>query len=125
MRLHPVFRTLVSQPDLLVEHAGAYAELASAEMAMAAHQLKARAAMAVASIACAALGASLTGTALLLVAVTPLQEMAAPWALIAAPAVPLLAAGALWWAQSRRAVDLSFGAVREQMQIDRAVWRRL
>lgn len=125
MQLHPVFRTLISQPEMLAEHAGAYAELASAEVALAAHQAKARAAMAVAALACGALGVSLAGTAVLLLAVMPLASMPAPWALALVPAVPLLAALGLWWAQGRCHVDLGFAAVREQLALDRSLWQRV
>lgn len=125
MLLHPVFRTLVSKPELLAEHAVAYVELASAEVGAAARQAKTRAAMAAASLACGALGVGLAGTALLLLAVIPVGDMPAPWALAAAPAVPLAASIGLWWDQRRRAVDLSFSAVREQLLLDRGLWQRV
>lgn len=125
MFLHPVFRTLVSQPELLAEHAGAYVELASAEVGLASQQVRVRAAMAVAALACGALGASLGGTALLLLAVVPLSEMPAPWALALAPAVPLAAAVGLWWAQGRLTIDLSFATLREQLALDRGLWQQV
>lgn len=125
MWLHPVFRTLASRPELLAEHAGAYVDLAAAEVDVAARQVRTRAALMAASLACGALGVGLAGTALLLLAVTPLQEMPAPWALLAAPAVPLGAALGLWWAQGRKSVDLHFSALREQVALDRQLWQQV
>lgn len=125
MLLHPVFRTLVSKPELLAEHAGAYLSLASAEVEVAAHQVRARAAMAVAAVACGALGISLAAMALMLLAVLPVAGMPAPWALAVAPALPLAGAAGLWWAQGRHAVDLSFATLREQVAIDRVLLQRV
>jgi uncharacterized membrane protein YqjE len=125
MWLHPVFRTLASRPELLTEHAGAYVDLAAAEVDVAARQVRTRAALMAASLACAALGVGLAGTALLLLAVTPLQAMPAPWALAAAPAVPLGAALGFWWMQGRKAVDLRFAALREQLALDRQLWQQV
>lgn len=125
MWLHPVFRTLASRPELLAEHAGAYVDLAAAEVDLAARQVRTRAALMAAALACGALGVGLAGTALLLLAVTPLQAMPAPWALAAAPAVPLAAALGLWWAQGRTAVDLRFASLQEQLALDRQLWQQV
>ncbi|MCA0240482.1 MAG: hypothetical protein LCI02_06435 [Proteobacteria bacterium] len=125
MFLHPLFKTLVTRPELLAEHAGAYLELASAEAAEAALRLRLRCMLAGAALLCAALALVLGGMALLLLAVLPLDQMPAPWALAAAPAVPLVGAIALWLAQRRHALDLSFGLVREQFALDRQLLQKL
>jgi hypothetical protein len=123
--MHPAFKTLVSQPELLAEHAGAYAQLAAAEVGDVAARLRIKAALGAAAAACGALGLSLAGTALLLLAVVPLSDMPAPWALALAPGVPLFGAAGLWWAQRRRVLDLGMATLRGQIELDRALWRRL
>jgi hypothetical protein len=123
MLLHPAFRLLIGRPELLAEHVGAYAELAAAEAGEAAAGLRLKAGLALAAVACAALGAVLAGTAVLLLAALPLQQMPAPWALALAPALPWLAALLLWLAQRRQVADLRFLALREQLAADRALWQ--
>jgi lysozyme family protein len=125
MLLHPFFRTLVSQPEILAEHAAAYAALASSEAGWAAHRVKSQAMLFAAALACGALGVSLAGTAVMLLAVLPVSQMPAPWALALAPAVPMLVAAGLWWAQRREAVDWSFPSLREQMALDGALLRQI
>ena len=119
MILHPLFKTLATRPELLAEHAGAYLQLASAEAAEVALRLRLRCLLAAAALACAALALVLGGMALLLLAVLPLDQMPAPWALAAAPAVPLFGAAGLWTAQRRQVLDLSFALLREQLALDR------
>lgn len=125
MFLHPLFRTLATQPELLAEHAGAYFDLASAEAAQAAAQLRLRAALLVVAGVCAGLGLGLAGVALLLMAALPLAAMPAPWALLAVPALPLVLAVGLWWLQRRKRLDLSFALLREQVSLDRELLRQL
>jgi uncharacterized membrane protein YqjE len=125
MTLHPLFKTLATRPELLAEHAGAYVELASAEVFEAAERVLARATLMVGAVACGALGISLAGTAVMLAAVMPLQDMPAPWALALAPALPLAAAVVLWWAQRRHTLDLSFELLREQLALDRALMQQV
>jgi hypothetical protein len=125
MTLHPLFKTLATRPELLAEHAGAYVELASAEVVEAAERVRARATLMVGAVACGALGISLAGTAVMLAAVMPLQDMPAPWALALAPALPLAAAVVLWWAQRRHTLDLSFELLREQLALDRALMQQV
>lgn len=125
MILHPAFRTLISQPGLLVEHVGAYGQLALAEASEAAQGLRRKAVYTAAAAACTALACTLGGTALLLLAVVPVSEMPAPWALLAAPGVPLLGALALWVAQSRLDLDLRFSLTRQQLDADRELLQQL
>lgn len=125
MMLHPLFKTLVTKPELLAEHAGAYLELASAEAGEAVSSLRLRALLMAAAVACAAVGVMLGGTAILLLAVVPLDQMPAPWALAAAPAVPLAAAAAMWWAQRSRETDMSFTLLREQVALDQRLLQQL
>ena len=121
MRVHPLFKALLSRPELLAEHAGAYAELASVEVAEAAQRARQRAVLAAAALGCAVAGSLLGGIALLALAVVPVSAMPAPWALAVVPGVPLLAAAALWSAQSRHAGQQAFARLREQWMLDQAL----
>lgn len=125
MLLHPAFRTLISQPGMLAEHVGAYGQLALAEAAEAVQGLQRKATLMAAAAACVALGGTLGGTAVLLLAVVPVADMPAPWALLAAPGLPLLAAAGLWLAQRRQTLDLRFSNVRQQLDADRALLQQL
>lgn len=125
MTIHPLFKTLATRPELLAEHAGAYLQLASAEAVQAGSLLRTRLVLLASALICAGLGVMLAGVALLLLAVVPLDQMPAPWALALAPAVPLAAAGGLWWAQRRRELDLSFALLRQQVALDRSLLQQL
>lgn len=121
MALHPLVRTLLARPDLLAEHAGAYAELASAEAGDAMRSARTRAMLSAAALACASGAALLTGMSLLALAVVPLSGMPAPWALAVVPGVPWLAAAALWTAQRQCAEAPWFEALRAQWTLDQAL----
>jgi uncharacterized membrane protein YqjE len=123
MTIHPLVKTLVARPELLAEHAGAYAELAGAELGQTARRLRTRALLIAAMGLCVALGAVFAGGALLLLAAVPVSEMPAPWALAAVPGGVWLAAGALWWAQARGESKGSFEALRAQFALDRELLR--
>ncbi len=123
MLVHPLFKTLATRPELLAEHAGAYAELAGVEVAEAAARLRERSLLMAASVAFSVLGVALGGVSTLLWATIPMAQMPAPWALAAVPGVPLLTGATLWIVQRRRALDLTFSLLREQWLIDRALWR--
>ncbi|MFO1327354.1 MAG: hypothetical protein U1F56_08340 [Rubrivivax sp.] len=124
MLLHPVFRTLATRPELLAEHVGAYTELALAEAADAGAGLRRKLLLGAAAAASAALGVALAGGAALLAAAIPLATMPAPWALLAAPALPLAAAAVLFALQRRQPVDLGFRTLRGQLALDRVLWQQ-
>lgn len=125
MIIHPLFKTLVTHPHLLAEHAGAYLELAGAEAAQVAQDARRHAIHLALAGACGVLGVFLAGGALLLAAALPLQGMPAPWALVAIPAAPLLVSGLLWALHHRKGPDLSFPLLRDQMCVDRELLRRV
>lgn len=116
--IHPFFTRLVSQPGLFAEHAGAYAELATAEALQLTSRLKRQLLLAVSAALCALLGLGMAGVAALLAAAVPFESMPAPWALWLVPALPLAAAAAcglqLWRMQSVSA----FALLRSQFAAD-------
>lgn len=116
--IHPLFTTLVSKPGLLAEHAGAYAELASAEARVYGSAWQRRALLLLAAAVCALLGSIFAGVALLLCALAPPAAMAAPWLLWLVPAVPLVAA-AVFANLGRHTPDRPlFADLREQVALD-------
>lgn len=121
--IHPLVRLLVTRPDMLADHVGAYAELASAEAREAAAMLRARAIFMAAAAAFATLGLVLGGVALLLVAALPLQAMPAPWVLAALPLGLLAVAGACLLALRQKPIANSFALLRQQMAQDAALLR--
>ncbi|MBP6903493.1 MAG: hypothetical protein KBC73_25635 [Burkholderiaceae bacterium] len=115
---HPLIRLLASQPQLAARHVGAYADLAAAQAADAAQGLRQRLAWALAALAAAVGGSLMAGTALLLLAVVPLNQMPAPWLLAAGPALPLGLALLCWLQMRRRPVAWSLQPLREQLAAD-------
>ncbi|MCA6215512.1 hypothetical protein KGA65_03040 [Ideonella sp. B7] len=121
--IHPLLGVLASRPEMLTEHAGAYAALASAELREAVRQWRRRLLVQVLAAALALAGLGLGGVAALLAAALPLASMPAPWALVAVPgALLLLAAGLAGW-QARMVVTLDWTALQAQWALDQALWR--
>lgn len=121
--IHPLVRLLVTRPDMLADHFGAYAELASAEAREAAAMLRARAIFIAAAAVFGILGLLLGGVALLLVAAIPLEGMPAPWVLAALPLALLALAGACLMVLRQKPIAKSFALLRQQVAQDAALLR--
>ena len=121
--IHPLFVLIATRPQLLADHAEAYAELVAAEVAHVSATWKRRSLLYALALCCLAVGAVLAGVALMLWAVTPAAGMHAPWALIAAPVVPV--ALALWCllAVRSQANAAGFENIRQQIKADLAMLR--
>lgn len=123
--IHPAFMALARQPGLVLEHADAYVDLASAELDEWGTQWKHRAGLNSAAALLAVLALGLAGAAGLAVAVVPLGAMPMPWLLVVIPAVPLLLAALLAWRARRLEKSPPFAALRQQMAQDLATLRIL
>lgn len=123
--IHPAFMALARQPGLLLEHAGAYADLASAELDEWGEQWKLRAGLSTIAALLAVLGLGLAGAAGLAAAAVPLSAMPMPWLLVVIPLVPLVLAAGLAWRVHRLEKAALFAALREQMAQDLATLRIL
>lgn len=118
---HPLIKMLVSRPEMLAEHVGAYAELAAAEASQAVDQARNKVIVGAAAGVLALVGLVLAGVAALLCAALPLTAMPAPWLLVVVPALPLATAiVAALWLRSRPARP-SFALLREQLAQDSAL----
>lgn len=121
--IHPLFLLIATRPQLLADHAEAYAELVLAEAANATSTLKRRLLLYAVALGCLAVGAVLAGVALMLWAVTPAATVHAPWALIAAPVLPIVVA--LWCLLVARspAKASGFATIGQQLKADLAMLR--
>ncbi len=115
---HPLLRLLASRPELLADHLAGYAELVGAQVVEARASLKRRAALLTGAVVMGALGIGLAGVALLLVGVVPIDDMPAPWLLLAGPALPLVVAALCWRSASRAPAIWSMSLLREQWAAD-------
>ncbi len=123
--MHPLLRLVTNQPQLLAEHAEAYADLFGEELGAASAMWKRQALLGAVALCGLGVGAVLAGVALMLWAVIPAADIQAPWALIAAPSLPLLAAIACAMAARAETTDGVFGAMREQVKADVAMLREV
>jgi len=121
--IHPLFLMIATRPQLLADHAEAYAELIATEVGHVSSTWRRRSLLYTVGLGCLAVGVVLAGVALMLWAVTPAASMHAPWALIAAPLLPL--ALALWCLLVARspAKASGFAAILQQMKADLAMLR--
>lgn len=121
--IHPLFRLLVSEPQLLAEHVEAYSELVAAEIGAVTTQLKRRAILHGLSVGLLVIGVFFTGIAVMLWAAVPADTMNHPIVLWATPAIPLVMA--VWAHFAARAPVAEHGtqSIREQLAADAAMLR--
>ena len=116
---------LVDQPELLKEHAHAYAELAVADARAASVAAQNMVLWSAALLCCVATAAVLTGGALMIWATVPEGAIRLPWALVAIPSVPAVAAIVCLRNLMRKAVAPSFANVRQQVAADMQMLREV
>lgn len=121
--IHPLFRLLVSEPQMLADHVEAYSELVAEEVGAVTTQWKKRAVLHAVSVASISLAAILVGVALLLWAAIPIDAMNAPWGLIAVPGVFIVLAVWAHFAARAPVAERGFKAIREQLAADAAMLR--
>jgi hypothetical protein len=121
--LRSLLHLFANQPQLLAEHAQAYADLLGSETGQALGAWRRRALLNVSALFSAAVAAVLLGVALMLWAVTPGASSGALWVLVLVPLPP--AAVALWcWRSAQVPPQVRpFDNVREQLQADLKVLR--
>lgn len=116
--MHPFFKLMVDRPAVITDHVEAYASLAALELSGAVQQIRLRALKTAIALSCAAVSAVLVGVATMLWAVTPPEQLHAPWALWLAPGMPALVA--VWsWISAQAIGDApAFSALRGQVRAD-------
>jgi hypothetical protein len=123
--MHPLLHLIATQPQLLADHAEAYADLVGEELGAASMVWKRRVALNALALCFTGVATVLGGVALMLWAVIPPADMQAPWALIAAPTLPLGAALACWLYGRATPAHGTFDNVRRQMKADVAMLREV
>jgi hypothetical protein len=121
--IHPLFRLLVSEPQMLADHVEAYSELVAEEVGAVTTQWKRRAVLHAASLGCMVIAVMLIGMGLMLWAAVPIEGMNHPWALVIIPAVPLIAGIWAHFAAKAPVAEHGFKTIREQLAADAAMLR--
>jgi uncharacterized membrane protein YqjE len=116
--MQAVLHLITTQPQLLVEHAQAYAELVGDETRTVSTLWKRQALLNAVALCCLGVGTVLAGVALMLWAVIPAVSAQALWALLGAPLLPLAVALGCWRAAQRPSENRAFDSVRQQLQAD-------
>lgn len=116
--IHLVLKRLATDPGLFVEHAGAYAELATLEAREAGLAWRRRTVALAASVLTGLLALAFSGLAAMLGAAIDWHSMPAPWVLIALPATLWAVCAALWWLASSRPRVPPFPHLRQQWAVD-------
>lgn len=114
---------IATRPQLLIDHAEAYAGLASAEVSNASIIWKRRAKLSIMAICSFTVAAVLVGVAAMIWAVLPAAGNQTPWALIVTPILPI---GLGTWcliAIRERPEEIAFDALRRQLKADMAMLR--
>jgi sterol desaturase/sphingolipid hydroxylase (fatty acid hydroxylase superfamily) len=122
--LHPLLRLIATRPQLLADHAEAYAGLVSEDLSKTAAIWKWRIVLYAVALALIAVAVVLGGVALMLWAVTPPSNLQAPWALIAGPVVPLAGAIACMLFTRTQTVD-TFADLKQQVAADLVMLREV
>lgn len=122
--IHPLFRLLVSEPQMVAEHAQAYAELVSEEAGAVAQRMKRKMILHAVSGLAFFLALILACMGLMLWAALPAADMRSPWGVIVVPAVLLLVGlGAHLAARSSAGEERGMKVIREQLAADAAMLR--
>ncbi len=122
--LPPFLHLIASQPQLVVDHAEAYAELLGHEVAQASTRMKRRMVLGAVALCSLAVAAVLGGVALMLAAVVPdTAAQPARWLLWATPLLPLAVAAGCGWALSAGKESRPFSDIRSQLKADMAMLR--
>jgi hypothetical protein len=122
--IHPLLRLVISQPQLVAEHANAYAGLVGEGVSQTIDHIRLRVILSAVALGLLIVSVVLAGVALMLWAVTPAASMQAPWALIAGPAVPAVAAVICLVVGMKKPVD-TFAEVKQQFAADMTMLREV
>lgn len=116
--MHPFFKLLVDRPAVVTDHIEAYATLATLELSGAVDQIRSRALNTAIALSCGVVAVVLAGVAAMLWAVTPSNNLHAPWVLWVIPGLPAVVA--LWcgWVARSTSAAPAFSALRDQVHAD-------
>ena len=121
--IHVLFRLFSKHSELLVEHAGAYADLIGSEIALTQAHTTRQAVLWLGALCGACITVTLAGVGLLLWAALPRGQLDLPWVLMAVPCVPLVAALTCMRLALKKPSSRLFDNFRRQLQDDLQVLR--
>lgn len=121
--MHPLFSLLATRPQLLVDHAQAYAGLFHEEFSQSLDAWRRWALLQAVALCCLGVAAVLGGVAVMLWAVTPVIVAQTQWILWATPLLPLSVAMLCTWMASRQNPTDAFGQLGRQLGADIAMLR--
>lgn len=115
---------VVNRPQLLTEHADAYASLVASELGRWSALWQRRALLRLLAAGSALVAVMLAGVALMLWSALPAVPAQAAWALFGVPALPLAVAVACLLATPPPAERSAFDVIRQQIDADLALLRQ-
>ncbi len=121
--MHPLLALLATRPQLLVDHAQAYAALFNEEFDQARASWQRTAVLHAVALCCVSAAAVLAGVALMLWVISPALPAQAQWVLPVTPLVPLLVALICLVTVRREARQDAFANLRRQIGADMAILR--
>lgn len=121
--MHPLFHLIATRPQLLADHAEAYAGLMAAEIPRVSDTLKRKLLLNGLALTGLVVGLTLAGVALMLWALNPNLAWPAAWPLLAVPLLPIGAAGVCLIAAQARSDSAAFADLRIQASADMAMLR--
>jgi len=123
--IHPLLRLIATQPQLLADHAEAYAGLVGEEVSKAAATWKRRAMFNAVALCMGGVSVVLVGIALMLWGVSARGDVLhASWVLVAVPAVPM-AVALICWLQGRDDATDAFVDLKQQVAADLSMLREV
>jgi hypothetical protein len=121
--IHPLFRLVAAEPQMVADHLGGYCELLGDELREFGSGWVRHLLLQLAAIGLFAVAVALAGVAVMLWAATAPSVLHAPWALPVAPLVPLMAASGCWLAARSGSPAEGFTALRRQLAEDTRLLR--
>ncbi len=119
--MHPLLHLVANQPQLLADHAQAYAELAAVQVARLSADWKRRVLLAAATLCGLVVASVLGGVALMLWSVMPAVQPS--WILFATPTLPALLAACCLVVLRRQYPDAAAQNLWQQVKADLQVLR--
>jgi hypothetical protein len=121
--MHPLLALLATRPQLLVDHARAYAALVDEEFDIAFASWRRWAILQALALCCLVVAAILAGVALMLWAVNPVLPSTASWVLWCTPLLPLLVATICLMLARQSTPNAAFANIGRQISADIAMLR--
>ena len=116
--MHPLYHLIATRPQLLADHAEAYAELVAVEIDRMSATWTRRALLNALALCGLSVALALAGVALMLWAAMPALPAQAPWVLIVVPLLPLAAVVGCLVAGQRGGQHGAFDILRQQVKAD-------